>query len=243
MAMRHGFGLLLVMTCLLAASVAMAAPEMGMAVPVPEALAAGTLSVQLSYHGMQMLQGMEAQEQLGLQLGLPYEFEVGVDQRLGGPQDAWRGNNAIRNRDLEYNPDVLGWDSLWFNVKKQLWAETAARPAVAVGVVNLGGQAGANFWGTVGKHFGRLDIDVGWSDAYTNDIPYELVSWRLNKGYTVIGEHTAGGQFSTNFAIEHPLNPDFDVTAGFMRANDTFRDNSVFVKVESNRCLWPSWAR
>ena len=241
--MKHGFALPLMTLSLLVASIAMAAPGMGVAVPVPEALAAGTLSVQLSYHGLQMLQAMEAQEQLGLQLGLPYGFEVGVDTRLGGPQDAWRGNNALRDRDLEYNPDVLGWDSLWFNVKKQLWAETAARPAVAVGMVNLGGQAGGNFWGTIGKHFGKLDLDVGWSDAYTNDIPYELVSYRCCRDWTLIGEHTAGGQYSTNFAVEHPLNPDFDVTAGFMRANNTFHDNSVFLKVESNRCLWPSWGR
>ena len=52
-----------------------------------------------------------------------------------------------------------------FNVKKQLWTETRIRPAVAVGLVNIGSQASPNFWFTTTKHLGRLGLGIGWSDA------------------------------------------------------------------------------
>jgi hypothetical protein len=213
------------------ASLVAAAPQAGVAIPIPEALAPNTYELQINVHGIAMLQSAEARCQVGIQAGLPYGFEVGMDARLGGPTDAWGSDTALRGWDLRYDPDAEGWDEVWFNVKKQLWTETRIRPAVAVGLVNIGSQASPSFWFTTTKHLGRLGLGIGWSDAGHNDVPYELITWRWSPSTQLILEHTGSGSFSTNFAVERWVNDRLRVTAGYMRANNQFHDNSPFASV------------
>ena len=86
---------------LLVVSMGLAAPQTNVAVPLPEALPTGTFEVQIDVQGSAVLQGMEAQQVLGAQLGLPYGFEVGADVGLGGHQDGWRIPGA-RAWELQY---------------------------------------------------------------------------------------------------------------------------------------------
>ncbi|MHB8997816.1 MAG: hypothetical protein ACYC63_21440 [Armatimonadota bacterium] len=221
---------------LLVSSAVVAAPAMHIAVPLPEALPANTYDVQISIHGTEMLQAAEAEQQLGVQVGLPYGFEVGADVRLGAPSDDWPSADW-RNWELGYNPDVEGWTDVWLNVKKQLFTETKSRPALAIGVLGIASEEGSSFWGTIGKHFGKLGVCIGWSDAFEANIPYELISYQPNEDWIFIAEHTGGSLMSTNFGVEHQINENFTGTLGFMRANDSFHDDALFAKL-SYRNSW-----
>lgn len=215
---------------------AMAAPAMGIAVPLPEALPPYTYDVQISVHGTEMLQAAEAEQQLGVQVGLPYGFEVGADVRLGGPSTDWP-SAAWRNWELGYDPDVEGWTDVFLNVKKELFTETKGRPALAVGLLSIASEEGTAFWFTAGKHFGKFNVCIGWSNAFSADVPYEFVSYQPNEDWTFIAEHTGSSTMSTNFGVEHPFNENLTGTLGFMRANDSLHDDAVFAKL-SYRDNW-----
>jgi hypothetical protein len=209
---------------------ALAAPAMGIAVPLPEVLPPYSYDLQISVHGTEMLQAAEAEQQLGVQFGLPYGFEVGADVRLGAPSDNWPSADW-RNWELGYNPDVEGWTDVWINVKKELFTETKSRPALALGLLGIASEEGSSFWFTAGKHFGKFGLCIGWSNAFSADIPYELVSYEPNADWKFIAEHTGGSTMSTNFGIEHPFNENLTGTLGYMRANDSFHDNALFAKL------------
>lgn len=222
--------LIVVALALLLASVALAGPDTGIAVPLPEALPAGTYELRVDVHGLQVLQGREAQQQLGVQVGLPYGFEVGIDVGFGGHADGWNLPGG-RNWELEYNPDLEGWDNLWINVKKQVTTEGLIMPAIAVGAINLGATSDSDWWITAGKHFGSVQVCLGASDVGRDTVWYEAVSYQPRPEWKFIAEHTGGAPMSTNFGVQYRYAENWSGTLGYMRANDSQHDDALFLRL------------
>lgn len=223
---------------LMVASAALAGPRTGVAVPLPEALPPGTFDLQIDTRGSGMLQGMEAQQVLGAQVGLPYGFEVGIDVGVGSHQNAWNAP-GVRDWELQYNPDLKGWDNLWINVKKQLLTEKALTPAVAIGLINIGSTPGASYWVTVGKHLAGFNLCLGASGVGRDTIWYEAISYQANPQWKFIAEHTGGGTMSTNFAIEHSFFKHWTSSIAWMKANDSLHDDAWFLRTTyTDSFLW-----
>lgn len=214
-------------------NVVRAFPTDGVVAPVPEVLPDRTYEVQFERTGVQVLQGREYSKRVGLQVGLGNGWEVGVDHRVGSPhrrisdpdQYIW---------DLQYDPAVAGYDRCWFNVKKQLVSETGRRPALSYGRLNIGGNAGSGNYLVMGKHVGRWQFCVGWTDVRKNRIyeqymptfVYEVIGYQLNDDWKLWGEHISRGVYSTNFAAEGRVADDLYLKIGWMRANNVIYDHS-----------------
>lgn len=216
------------LSLLLAPCLAHAFPTAGLTVPLPEALPEGTFQVQLEHHGSQVLQATEAEQVLGLQAGVGWGLEVGVDMRWGAPHDDWLTPN-YRRWDLRYDPAIEGFEDLWFNVKKQLFTETRHRPAAAFGLLNLGAEGDIAQYAVVGKHFGKWQGCLGWSNAYNDDRWYELVAYDQSEDWRYLVEHISTGRFSTSFGAEYRVNEHYTVTAAFMKANNSYYDHDVLL--------------
>ena len=205
-------------------------PNDGVVAPVPEALPAGTYEVQVEHHGVQVLQAREYGERVGLQFGLGGGCEVGIDHHLGAP-DRRLTNPKQFTWDLQYNPYRAGFDETWFNVKLQLFTETARRPALAGGMLNIGGEAGSGSYVVTGKHFDRWQIYLGWTDVLERTYYFEGIGYRYDDDWKLILEHISRGRFSTNLAAERRINDELYLTAGWMRANNVVYDDDWFANL------------
>lgn len=210
---------------------AFAFPPAGIAVPSPEALPAGSYDLQLDYHGQAVLQAPEARLTLGLQLGLGHGVEIGVDTRLGGARDNWP-NHPYRNWELRYDPDLSGFENTWFNFKKQVLTETPTRPALTWGVLNVCAEGELAHYIVTGKHFGKGQLVLGWSNAFEDELWFEQIGYQCNPDTNLLAEHISGGRFSTNFGVRRKLSENWFVTAAFMRANNSIYDHNALVRVE-----------
>lgn len=215
---------------LLVGSIAWAAPPMGMAVPLPEALPPHTFEVQIDVHGPAVLQAQEAKQQLGLQFGLENGWEIGADVRLGSHFDGWP-NAGYRNWELRYNPEVDGYENVFLNVKKQLVTENSGRPAVAAGLLNLSGKGPTGKYLIAGKHWGYFQVTLGWAKAYHENFYTQTLSYQSNPDWKYMFEHITGGRFSTNLGVRYRLNDELSLTAGWMRANNDHYDDAAAVNL------------
>ncbi len=207
-----------------------AAPNEGIVAPTPEALDAKTYEVQLEYRGVQVFQGREAEQALGLQAGLGGGWEVGVEHRLGSPRDDWP-SAGYRRWDIQYDPTVEGFDKLWFNVKKQVLTETKHRPALAVGRLSIGASGGGGNYAVVGKNLDRWQLYVGWCDVLDDEYWYEGVGYQYNEDWRVLWEHIGRGRFSTSLAAEVRVKPNVFVKFGYMEANNSVYDSDWLLSV------------
>ncbi len=204
-----------------ACATAWASPTAPGLMPVPETLPPRAWELQLQTHGIQVLQAPEAEYQLGIQAGVAPGLEIGLDYRLGGPQDSYP-NRVYRNELLGYNPRRRGWERSWVNVKYQVLTETRRRPAVAAGLLNLSARGDNGHYLVAGKRFGPWGLALGYADAYGSDEAfwYEVVTYEVNERSLAVAEHCSGGRFSTNFAYEHRFDDHWRAAAGWMFANN-----------------------
>ncbi len=208
-------------------------PTDGVVAPVPETLADKTYELQIEHHGVQVMQGRAYFDRIGLQVGLGGGWEVGFDHHLGGP-DRTISSDAHYRWHLKYRPAEVGFDKHWFNFKKQILAEKKSRPALAWGVLNIGGNATSGNYVVAGKHFGRWQLCLGWSDILDNpsfdynepDYIYEVVGYQYNDDWKFWAEHISRGGFSTSFAGEGRIADNLYLTAGWMRANNAMHDDA-----------------
>ncbi len=208
-------------------------PTDGIVAPVPETLAEKTYELQIEHHGIQVMQGRTYFKRIGLQVGLGGGLEVGFDHHLGSP-DRTLSNYSQYRWDLKYDPPLDGFDQHWFSFKKQILTEKNGRPALAWGMLNIGGNAGSGNYAVIGKHLGRWQFCLGCSDILDNPsfhynepyYVYEVVGYQYNDEWKFWAEHISGGRFSTNFAAEGRIADDLYLTAGWMRANNAMHDDS-----------------
>ncbi|MFP3905223.1 MAG: YjbH domain-containing protein, partial [Armatimonadota bacterium] len=132
---------------------------------------------------------------------------------------------------IQYDPEEVGWERDWFNIKKQLWHETKNRPAVAVGIVNIGANPKEGRYISVGKRFGDFTIMLGWSDVLDDEYVYEGISYDINDRWDFHAEHVGRGRWSTNAAFEGRVGPRTYLSIGYMRANNSFYPDSWFADV------------
>ncbi len=211
-------------------------PTDGIVAPTPDTLDARTYQIQLERHAVQVFQAREAQQTLGLQVGLGGGWEVGVDHRLGSPRDDWP-SDGYRRWDIQYDPAVHGFDSVWFNVKKQVFTETKRRPSLAIGRLNIGAEGGGGSYLVVGKNLHRWQLHVGWCDVFDDEYIYEGIAYRCNEDWRILWEHIGRGRFSTSLAAEVRLKPDLYLTLGYMDANNSLYE-SDFLFRRSYRDSW-----
>ena len=213
-----------------------ASPTDGIVAPVPETLDAKTYDVEVEHHGVQVFQAREAEQTLGVQVGLGGGWEVGVDYRLGSPRDDWP-YDRYRNWDIMYDPAVHGFDSVWFNVKKQVFTETKHRPAVAIGRLNIGAEGGGGTYVVAGKNVGRWQLYLGWCDVFDDESVYEGIVYRCNDDWRILWEHIGRGRFSTSLAAEVRVKPNIYVKFGYMDANNSLYENDWLLSL-SYRDAW-----
>lgn len=229
---RHVLLLAVILVLPTLAAVAWASPSGPGLMPLPEALASGTYELQLETHGIQVLQAAEARYQFGLQAGVAPDLEIGLDWRIGGPQDSYP-NRVYRNELLGYDPRREGWESSWLNLKYQVLSETRERPAVAAGLLSLNARGESGYYLVAGKHFGPWQIALGYADAYGSDEAfwYEVVTYATSDRGRAAAEHCSGGRFSTNVAYEHRFDAHWRATAGWMFANNGLYDSEPLLRL------------
>lgn len=214
------------------ARTAVAAPTAAGVMPLPEVLPRRTYELQLQSHGIQVLQAAEACHQLGVQVSVTPDLEIGFDYRLGAPQDSYP-NRVYRTELLGYDPRREGWERSWLNLKYQVLPETRRRPAVAVGLLSLNARGDSGYYLVAGKHLGPWGLALGYADAYGDDDAfwYEVLTYTTERGSRAVAEHCSGGRFSTNVAYEHRLGANWRVTAGWMFANNGLYDSEPLLRL------------
>lgn len=215
---------------LLAAALVQAAPSGLGVLPSPEVMAPDTYQVQLEAHGPQLVQADESRYTVGLQASPFPQLEVGVDVRLGAPWDTWP-SAGYRNDSLGYNPDLSGFDDVWFNAKLQLLVERGSVPALAIGFVNIGATGPLGNYFALGKHFGRFGVAIGAGDLYDNNQQFETLTWRLNHRSNFVLEHLSGGRYSTNFILQRQLSDQWQMKLGWLRSNSSQMDHEALVNL------------
>ncbi len=209
-----------------------ASPTAPGVMPTPQTLSPRTFELQLQSHGIQVLQAAEAWHQLGVQVGVTPDLEIGFDYRLGAPQDSYP-NRVYRTELLGYDPRREGWERSWMNLKYQILRENPRRPAVAVGLLSLNARGDSGYYVVAGKQLGAWGLAVGYADAYGDDDAfwYEVLTYTTDDGGRVVAEHCSGGRFSTNVAYEHRFNARWRAAAGWMFANNGLYDSEPLLRL------------
>ena len=223
--MRVLFRLAVIPAAALLATAVLSYPTDFVVIPTAHVLTEDAGEVQLRYHGIQTFVGREYESRIGVQVGLGDGWEVGYDRRVGPPDSRDMPENYFR-WDIQYRPHRDGWDRDWFNVKKQLFPENSRRPAVAVGIVNIGATVKEGRYVTVQKRFNDFDVLLGWPDVLDDEYVYEGIGYTINPEWDVRVEHVGRGRWSTNFALQGNITPDTSVSVGYMRANSTIYPDS-----------------
>jgi hypothetical protein len=212
-------------------------PTQGVVAPTAEVLPARTYELQVQRQGIQVMQSREYRHVTGLQFGLGSGVEVGMDHRVGPPRRLveFRGQ---RHWDLQYDPSVTGHDTMWFNFKKLLVNETTRRPALAGGMLNIGGEAGTGSYMVAGKQMGAYYLYLGWADLLAGNRPmydptyfYEGIIYQPEDDWKLMVEHISRGRFSTNLAIEHRVSDKVAITLGFMRSNNVIFSDYTLMRL------------
>lgn len=231
--MRTSLRVATALVALSLSAVAFSYPTDFVVIPSAEVLDEGGAQMHLRYHGIQTFVGREYNNRIGLQVGLGDGWEAGYDRRIG-PPDARGLSNRYFYWDILYRPDRRGWDRGWLNVKKQIFPETSKRPALAVGLLNIGAIAKEGRYITAQKRFGDFEVLLGWAEMLDDEYAYEGVGYTLNSEWDLRVEHVGRGRWSTNAALEGQVRPDTSVSVGYMRANMSPYPDSWLLDVTYN---------
>lgn len=228
--MKTGLRVPLLFAAVSLSAAALSYPTDFIVIPDARVLPEGTAQLQLQYHGIQVFEGREYENRVGIQAGLGNGWEAGYDHRIG-PPDARGLSNRYYFWDMQYHANRVGWDRDWLNVKKQVFTETHSRPAVALGIVNIGAIVAEGRYISVEKRFGDFDVLLGWSDVLDDEYVYEGLGYTINSRWDFRMEHVGRGRWSTNAALEGRIRPDLSVTVGYMRANMSIYPDSWLLGV------------
>jgi hypothetical protein len=133
--------------------------------------------------------------------------------------------------DIYRYPDKDGnYETRWaFNAKIKLWEETARRPTLAVGVLDIGKGLTASPYAVLGKSWGRSVWHLGFGRFDDNERWWLAVEYPLSSRLWFVADKLSGSDAHASFGIYWSLNEKVELGIAFGLPNKGQNERAILL--------------